>query len=299
MTLPNFLIVGAAKSGTTALYHYLKQHPEVYMSPNKEPNFFALEGQEVQFRGPGDEKMVESTITNLEAYEEQFEGVTDEIAIGEASPWYLYCPSAAESIRRRIPNVKIIAILRNPVDRAFSSYLHVLRDGRETLDFEDGLRAEKERVEAGWEYIWHYRRVGFYARQVERFLRLFSSEQVRFYLYDDFLSDPPTFLADVYEFLGVDPNIAVDTSLKPNATGVPKNQVLGRLLLRPNPVKAVAKRLLPEKARYEVGQRIYRRLLHKPSLEAEVREKLLEDYAEDISSLRKLIDCDLTAWTGR
>ncbi len=88
MALPNFLIIGAAKAGTTALYHYLKQHPQVYMSPEKETNFFAFEGQEVCFRGPGDEKMCESTIATLEGYKEQFEDVSNEVAIGEASPWY-------------------------------------------------------------------------------------------------------------------------------------------------------------------------------------------------------------------
>lgn len=296
MILPNFLIIGAAKAGTTALYHYLKQHPQVYMSPNKETNFFAFEGQEPGFSGPGDEEISRSAVVTLEAYEEQFKAVSGEVAIGEASPWYLYSSRAAKNIRRHIPEAKIIAVLRNPVDRAFSSYLHVIRDGRETLGFEEGLHAEEERITQGWEFIWHYRRAGFYATQVERFLDLFPREQVRFYLYDDLLTDSTLFLRDVYEFLGVDTSSVVDTSLKPNATGVPKNWLLGQLLLRPNPLKSTAKLLIPKQLRYNMGQRINQRLLEKPSLSEETRWKLLGHYRDDILALQNLIERDLSAW---
>ncbi len=297
MPLPNFLILGAAKSGTTALYHYLKQHPQVYMSPEKEPNFFAFEGQEVCFRGPGDETISETAITTLGKYKEQFQAVSNEIAIGEASPWYLYSERAAENTRRYAPDMKLVTVLRNPVDRAFSSYLHVVRDGRESLTFEEGLRAEKERIAQGWEYIWHYQRAGLYAAQVERFLKLFRREQMRFYLYDDLSKDPVCFLKDLYEFLGVDTDFVVDTSFKPNTTGVPKNRLLGRLLLRPNPLKSTVRLLVPGKVRYSLSQRINQRLLAKPPLSKETREKLSNSYKKDILSLQDLIGRDLSAWT--
>jgi Sulfotransferase family len=297
MTLPNFLIVGAAKSGTTALYHYLKQHPQVYMSPTKETNFFAFEGQEVRFHGPGDEKIAQSTITSLEAYKEQFAAVSNEIAIGEASPWYLYSDQAVKNIYRHIPDVKLIAVLRNPAERAFSSYLHVARDGRENLTFEEGLLVEEKRIEQGWEFIWHYQRTGFYAAQVERFLDLFPREQIRFYLYDDLLANPVDFMRNIYEFLSVDTNFVVDTSLKPNATGVPKSQLLGRLLLQPNPLRTTVKVLVPKQLRYNLGQRINQRLLEKPHPNKETYRKLLSSYKDDISTLQDLVGRDLSAWT--
>jgi hypothetical protein len=297
MIMPNFLIIGAAKSGTTALYHYLKQHPRVYMSHNKETNFFAFEGQEVRFHGPGDDRMCESTITTLKAYEEQFGAVSDEIAIGEASPWYLYSAQAAENIARRVPDTKLIAVLRNPVDRAFSSYLHVTRDGRESLTFEEGLLAEEKRIEQGWEFIWHYQRAGFYAAQVERFLNLFPREQVRFYLYDDLLTDPGRFLRGIYEFLGVDTTFVADTSFKPNATGIPKNRLMGRLLLQPNPLRSTVKLFMPKRLRYGLSQRMNQRLVRKPSLSEETRRKLLSNYKDDISHLQNLIGRDLSVWT--
>lgn len=299
MTLPNFLIIGAAKAGTTALYHYLRQHPQVYMSPEKETNFFAFEGQKVSFCGPGDAKMCESSITTLGAYKEQFENVSNEVAIGEASPWYLYSTRAAENIYRHIPSVKLIAVLRNPVDRAFSSYLHPVRDGRESLTFEEGLSVEEKRIAQGWEYIWHYRRAGFYSAQVQRFLKLFRREQVRFCLYDDLLADPDRFLRDIYEFLGVDGSFVVDTSLRPNATGVPKNRLLGRLLNQPNVLRSSAKLFLPKRLRYNLSQRINRRLLEKPSLSEETRQDLLRGYRHDVTALQDLIGRDLSAWIKR
>jgi Sulfotransferase family len=297
MTMPNFLIIGAAKSGTTALYRYLRQHPQVYMSLTKETNFFAFEGQEVRFNGPGDDKVSKSAITIQKVYEEQFEAVSDEIAIGEASPWYLYSPQAAENIYRHVPDAKLIAVLRNPVDRAFSSYLHVVRDGRESLTFEEGLLAEEKRIAQGWEFIWHYQRAGFYTAQVERFLNLFPREQTRFYLYDDLLTDPDRFLRDVYEFLSLNTSFVVDTSLKPNITGVPKSWLLGRLLLQPNPLKWPAKLLVPKQLRRTLWHRMNQRLLEKPSLSRETRKKLLRNYKDDISSLQDLIGRDLSVWS--
>lgn len=297
MTLPNFLIIGAAKSGTTALYHYLKQHPQVYMSPQKETNFFAFEGQRVHFRGPGDEETSDSIITTLDSYEDQFRAASNESAIGEASPWYLYSADAATNIYRRIPDAKLIAVLRNPADRAFSSYLHVVRHGRENLGFEEGLLAEEERIAQGWEPIWHYQRVGFYAEQVKSYLDLFGREQTRFYLYDDFLKDPYGVLTEIYEFLGVDPDFVADTSVKPNVTGVPKNRLLGRLVFQPNPLKATARMFVPKQLRYELSQKLGQRLLVRPSQGLAVRAKLLRRFKPDILHLQELIGRDLSAWT--
>lgn len=296
MTLPNFLIVGAAKSGTTTLYYCLRQHPQVYMNPYKETNFFAFEGEEVRFCGPGDEEFCKSTITSPKVYEQQFEAVSKEVAIGEASPWYLYSERAARNIHRHIPDAKLIIVLRNPVDRAFSSYLHAVRDGREHLTFEGGLLAEEERIAQNWEFIWHYQKAGFYTSQIERFLNLFPPEQIRIYLYDDLLTDFTLFFRDLCKFLDIDPDFTVDTSLRHNATGIPKNQLLGRLVLQQNPVKSTIKLLIPRQLRYNAGLRIKQHLLKKPSLSEETRIKLLDSYVHDISSLQDLIHRDLSPW---
>src|SRR5580765_3646808 len=121
MTLPNFLIIGAGKSGTTALYEYLKQHPQVYMSPVKEPRFFAFEGESVNFGGPWGERLNPEVMAfnSIASYSALFEDVEDETAIGEASPIYLWAAKAAARIHRRVPDARLIAILRDPVERAY------------------------------------------------------------------------------------------------------------------------------------------------------------------------------------
>jgi hypothetical protein len=296
VSLPNFLIIGAAKSGTTALHHYLKQHPQIYMTPQKETNFFAFEEQEVKFCGPRDNELSESAITSLDVYKEQFNEVSGEIAIGEASPWYLYSAQAAANIHRHVPEAKLIAVLRHPVERAFSSYLHVVREGREHLSFEEGLLAEKDRIAQGWEFIWHYRNAGFYTEQVKRLLEIFSRDQMRFYLYDDFVRDSNSFLKGIYEFLEVDPTFLADTFVKPNATGVPKNRLLGHLLFRPNLLWTTARALLPQRFRQRLGYSLRQQALSKPPLSQTTRACLLDTFRDDILALQDLVGRDLSAW---
>jgi len=163
MTMPNFLIIGAPKSGTTSIYQYLAEHPEVFMSPVKEPHFFAFEGQTLSFRGPGDDREFGRYVTTIEEYQNLFQNVSDEKAIGEATPSYLSIQSAPGCIQKYVPGVKMIAILRNPVDRAFSNFVFMVQLGYEPLtEFQSALEQEESRISAGWSHRFHYKRRGFY-----------------------------------------------------------------------------------------------------------------------------------------
>src|ERR687883_42510 len=156
--MPNFFVVGAQKAGTTSLYYYLKQHPEVYMSPVKEPHFF--EGMQSEFYRPGRKVM---PVTCLGDYQALFQGVSNEKAIGEASASCLYSPKAPALLKGAIPNAKLIAVLRNPVDRAYSNFLHCIRVNREPLpSFAGALQAEEGRIRNNWGPLWHYKQKGFY-----------------------------------------------------------------------------------------------------------------------------------------
>ncbi len=199
MILPNFLILGAAKAGTTALHHYLKQHPAIGMSHTKESNYLALKGEDLDFRGPGDADMVHRfSVTTEAAYLERFAHCGQKTAIGEASPLYLYSPKAPLHIKQLLPDAKLIAILRNPVDRAYSAFLHLVRDHRETTtDFLEGLRQEPARIAARWEHLWHYVAMGRYADQLARYDALFPREQITVYLYRDFRSDPTAVMREL------------------------------------------------------------------------------------------------------
>ena len=156
--LPNFLIIGAAKGGTTSLYHYLNQHPQVYMSPMKEPRFFALENEKLNFQNP-DKAINKTSVTSLSEYYKLFDGVTNETAIGEASPLYMYSTKAVERIAHYVPTAKLIAILRNPVDRAYSCYKHLI--ALEPYSFADAILHEDKRISQNWAHLWNYRLGGY------------------------------------------------------------------------------------------------------------------------------------------
>ena len=295
--MPNFLIIGAAKSGTSAIYHYLKQHPQIYMSPIKEPYFFAFEGEKLNFQGPG-LTINESSIKEIESYRNLFQGVSDEVAIGEASTLYLYIPKAPTLIKQYVPNIKLIAILRNPVDRAYSSFMHLIRDQQEPItDFAQALKAEESRIQNNWGFLWRYQDIGFYSVQLKRYFEKFDRSQIKVYLYDDFKNDPVSLLQDICSFLNVDENFMPDMSIKRNVSGVPKSRLLQNFLRKkPSPLKGVLKTFIP----YSVGDKIRGYLLSKnlakTELQPQVRKQLLQVYREDILKTQDLIGRDLSKW---
>ncbi|MGH3086090.1 MAG: sulfotransferase family protein [Rubrobacteraceae bacterium] len=306
MTMPNFLIIGAAKCGTTALYHYLDQHPEIYMSPEKEPRFFALEGEIPDFRGPADDRGINRCrFTNITAYRELFRGVSGEKAAGEASTLYLYSPKAPERISHHVPDAKLIAVLRNPVDRAYSAFLFMLRDSREPLsDFGRALAEEERRIAENWGPEYHYRRRGFYHSQLKRYYERFGGDQIKVYLYDELNSDPAGVVRDIFRFLGVDDAFEPDMSSRHNVSGVPQSRVLQSLYLslrKSSPAKSALKALIPEKPRRKMYRRVLsgvqkRNLGKAPPLSPETREELIEAYREDIIKTQDLIGKDLSGW---
>ena len=297
MTMPNFLVIGAAKAGTTSLYNYLKEHPQIYMSPHKEPRFFALEGKPIDFQGPGDLTRFKF-VTNIESYLALFEEVYHEVAIGEASPWYLYVPQAPKRIKNHIPNAKLIAILRDPVERAYSNFLHAVSEELEPLnDFTQAMEAEEERIRHNWSYRWHYKQKGFYSVQIKRYYALFDRDQIRFYLYDDFITSPMSVMQDIFRFLGVDDTFVPNTSQKHNVSRLPKNKMLDKLFRQPNSMKSLLKPFFPSSLRKQVKTNLINlNFQKKPQLLPEVRKQLIEEYREDILRLQELIQRDLSAW---
>ena len=293
MTMPTFLIIGAMKSGTTALYYYLEQHPQIYMSPVKEPNFFCSEEQE---------RLDSKSVTRIEAYVDLFKGVSDEKAVGEASHCYLYEPEAAARIRQYVPDAKFVAILRNPVDRAYSHFLHMVRNGTEPLtDFAQVLRREETGAvpERGFEdYIGR----GRYYEQLTRYFDVFDRKQVKVYLYEELSEAPIDTLQDTFRFLGVDDTFVPDVSLRRNVSGYPRYKVLDRFLRRPSVTKEALKVYLPAGLRWRLSKTFddlkTRNLVEPPAVQQEVRRQLVEVYREDILELQGLIQRDLSDWLG-
>ncbi|MDJ0680519.1 MAG: sulfotransferase [Xenococcaceae cyanobacterium MO_167.B52] len=293
MTMPNFLIIGAAKAGTTALHEYLQQHPQIYMTPTKETNFFAFEGEILNFQGPGDEALQEFSITDLATYQAKFDLVTHELARGEACPSYLYLAQSARNIKKYIPNTCLIAILRNPVERAYANFLHTVRDDREPQrDFALALKNEVTRIANNWEWFWHYIQLGYYGAQLQRYYQIFSPSQIKVYLYEDLKEKPIALLQDIFRFLEVDDTFVPDMAIRPNKSGMPNNKILHYFLTKPNPLKTCLKPLFPAKIR----QKIQHQNLTTLQIDPEVRQELRELYREDILRCQDLINRDLSAW---
>ncbi|MDJ1172835.1 sulfotransferase family protein [Roseofilum capinflatum] len=301
MTMPNFLLIGAAKAGTTSLYYYLKQHPEIYVPSgySKEPDFFALEGEPLEYPGPEGTFKMNDRVTDLDTYRSLFDPVTTQKAIGEASTVYIYSEKAPERIQHYIPDVKLIAILRDPVERAFSHYLYWASQGFEphtNFDFNQAIQAEETRISQGWSHNWHYIRRGFYYTQLNRYFDRFDASQIRIYLYEDLIKDKLAVAQNIFEFLGVDRTFTPNFTKTHNKTEVPKNRTVNTLLNRPNPIKAVLKPLLPTGLRKRIATNLKQRNQGKPKLPDQTRKQLINIYRQDILQLQDLINRDLSNW---
>jgi hypothetical protein len=300
MALPNFIIIGAGKAGTTALYHYLNQHPQVYLSPIKEPRFFSLEGMTADFRGPGDEVSNREAVTTLAGYEALFAAVKPHhLAIGESSAKYLHDARAVLNIQRYVPRAKLIAILRNPADRAWSNYVHMLRAQREpAASFEAALEDEERRIAAHWSQFWGYFRNGLYHDSLQRYFAAFPREQIRVVLHDDLAADALAVTRDLFAFLGVDATFAPDTSYRPNVSGIPQGAAVRQLSKWRNRLRPYLWRLKPM-----IPQRLRKGLANFESRHVEIlkldpalRRRLLERYRSDIERTSALIGRDLSPW---
>jgi hypothetical protein len=291
MPLPNFLIIGAAKAGTTSLYHYLQQHPQIYMSPLKEPRFFALEGKMIDRADPINRK----SIVCLEDYRQLFDGVTRETAIGEASPMYLASPVAAERIHHYLPEVKLIAILRHPVARAYSHFIYMIQKNIEpTTNFMQALAQPDYRL-GSFVRTRPYIDYGFYHSQLQRYFRLFRSEQINVFLYDDLQTSSTRLLRQLFQFLEVDDTFLPD--LRPhNASGLPKNRVLHQLLYKSQAIRAALKPLVPVGLRQTIAKQMQTQKTAYPPIPAEAKTYLLQLYRDDILQLQDLLDRDLSHW---
>lgn len=298
MTLPNFLIIGAARSGTTALYEYLSQHPDVFMSEPKEPHYFALKGAPARFRGPGDRFSINRVaVTSPEAYEDLFSNAGDARAVGEASVSYLYSPLAAARIREELPDVRLICMLRNPAERAFSAYSFMrARMFEPEARFEDALADEDRRVADGWHHIWHYRRMGMYGEQLARYLDLFPRDQIRVYLYRDFRQDPAGIVADAFRFIGVDPAFKPTRTPRTVVSGEPRSRLLQAGMMAAWKIHPLIRPLLPARFRKKVWRNLNQANLGRATVEPETAAALLETYEPDVTRLERLIDRDLSAW---
>jgi hypothetical protein len=295
---PTFLIIGTAKAGTTSLWWYLLQHPQICLATVKEPRFFAYEGERVNYLGPGDDKWARETATTWETYQALFHPAPSQRAVGEASNVYLYFASkAAPRIAERIPNAKLIAILRHPVERAYSNFLMLRGEGREpAADFRKALREEKKRLAAHWSPGWAYTGRSFYADSIATYFKSFPRAQMRFFLYEDWARAPQQVLREIFQFLEVDP-FQPDMSVHHNVSVAPRSRRLAYVLHNRSRLSRTLRLFLPKAVRDSINRRLREANARRPAkLAPEVRAELLPLFQDDILRASELIGRDLSPW---
>lgn len=289
--LPNFFIVGAAKSGTTSMYRYLEQHPDVYMSTVKEPHWFSRVK-------PNPARRV-TPVTSEKEYAALFRGWRGERAVGEASPSYLWDEEAPERIKRSVPGARIIILLREPVSRAFSHYLMDVYAGRQELPFREALEEDLAASAKGWGVSNLYVELGLYCDQVSRYFRHFGRENVLVLFFEEVFADETSTavaVERVLDFLDVDPG-AVEKIRQPkshNALATPRNRLVRNLVNSPE-LQRIAERVLPRRLKQPLREKLLFRKVEKPMMDPRAAEFLRGIYAPDITCLERLLGRD-TGW---
>lgn len=292
---PNFLIVGAAKAGTTALYYYLKQHADIGFPDLKEPKYFSSINLNFPHNGIGDHSVDKYAVKDWYEYLKLFKGLSSYKRIGEASPDYLfYHKKTANLIKESLGDIPIIIILRNPIKRAFSAYIYLKRDNREPLSFGEGLEAEENRLNDNWDFMWGYKKGGLYSEQIKTFLNTFTN--VKVILQEDLKTDTKRVIKEVYSFLKVNPDFKTDTSIKHNPSGIPKNLIAKFLLNRNSKVSVNIRGFLKSVIPRSILEKVASHSLEKKSISRPEQELLKNYFQDDIAKLETLLGKDLSKW---
>lgn len=288
---PNFLIVGAAKAGTTSLFDYLSQHPEIFLPELKESKYFTYT---TDYAGPGSERLNKRVVKTEQDYLSLFSSVNKEMAIGEVSPDYLYYYDVAiNRISALLGDVRIIIIIRNPVQSAFSAYMHKRRDLLEPLSFEEALKKEEERMAEGWEFLWFYKKMGLVSNAIKAYKESFS--KVHILLFDELISDPSKSVRDIFRFLDVDNNFAPSLEAQ-NESGEPKNLKVQKLIRSQHPMKMLLKKYLPKWVRSGIRSKLQKNNLKKVAISESMKIELTDYYSDEVNQLEGLLNRDLSKW---
>jgi hypothetical protein len=295
--LPDFLIIGAARSGTTALHSYLRQNPAIFMPSAKEPNFFAFEGETLRVTGPGAD-FINNSVTDLTAYRALFADAPVGAILGEASPLYLYVPGTAERIKARVPQVRMIAILRNPVEQAFSHFLYATKLRIETEpDFARALTLEEERLAMGWQPLFGYSRFPRYGEQLARYFAQFPREQFLIRTYEDLVGQPEALMRDILTHIGADAGFSPDMSQRLNAGGRPKNAAFQDFLMKSNPVTRAVGLVVPQSARLRIRDWLASLNTRRDDdMPKAARRILIDRLGDDVTALGGLLGRDFSHW---
>jgi hypothetical protein len=283
MTMPDFFVIGAFKSGTTALNYMLTQNSRIFLHRVvKETNFFAPDAH-LGFR-----------INARSEYEDLFRSASADQKIGEVCPSYLFSKMAAGMIRREAPDARLIAVLRDPADRAFSDFMMHVRNGRRRME---DLQPQIEREIKG-KLLPDDRPIlaqGLYASQLSRFWDLFPQSRIKIILHSDLRNNTLDAVNSLFDFIGVEPLRRIHADQIYNVSGIPRSTAFQYVINRVRRKRLVVKRMIPERLR-GLAMRLANKNLRKAQLSPELRALLVSYYRADILTLQNEIDQDLSAW---
>lgn len=297
--LPDFLILGAAKAGTTALFKAIGRHPQVFSPAKKEPRFFACAGSPPMFHGPGGGSNARAVCHDEANYFKLFANCGPHQLAFEASTEYLANESAPATAAKYVPSARLIVVLRHPVERAFSDYLHLRSEGVETCSsFEEAWDSCHLRRAAGWRPVFDYKSRSFYGAQLTRWTNYFSPDQFLILFYEDWKSSPSEVLSRIWKHVGLEPMESPIVTKENISSRQPRWQWLHRHMVdRENPIRLLAQRTLPLWVRDAVTRPVTAINLTKgPTLDPAIRRSLAGTYHADLELVEKITGRNLDAW---
>lgn len=303
--LPDFFVVGAARSGTTSLHYYLNQHPEIFMPEVKEIGFFRFVNTPIELIRMVEKKKSLKLVYIFDDYIRHFEKALDTQMIGEACNWYLYAyKETIKNIkivyRENYKNLKVIIILRNPADRAWSHFMVYRRDGQEPIeDFIKAITPEvyKKRFEDNKGLpvgLGDYIGIGMYYKQVDAYMEEF--QDVKIFLYDDLYKDALKVVREIYSFLGVSAGCTPNINKRYNISGESKVKLLNTFVTHNYMMKDFLKSFIPFKIRDIIRHTIFAKNTQRKEMPEDIRRELIKFYEDDITKLQKLVKRDLSSW---
>ena len=301
---PDFFLIGAPKAGTSALHAALAQHPDLLLSRTKEPKYYLCgDAPPPAYRGPGDAHSNQEWVWRRRDYLSLFAGGPPAALRGESTPFYLYRRDALRRIVEDVPQARMVAVLRDPVDRAYSNWMHLWMDGLEPQpDVVEAVRLEADRIDRGWAPFWHYRGLGMYGRQVADLLQLVERDRLLLLRYRDLVDEPVRTLDRVFRFLGV-PSVETVTVPTDNSRVYVQDGLRVRLLSPVVRGGAALGQFLPPEVWRRASRPLVARLhrggdVARPRLTPDQRAALLEPHLADIELLEQVTGESYADWRG-
>ena len=281
---PNFFIVGAPKSGTTNMSYYLMQHPQVFMPENLEPYYFARLDVPQNYK--------REIISDEKKYLNLFKNAKNCKVVGESSPVYLYCPHSALEIKNRFPNSKLIISLRNPIEIAYSEYFSLKFMGfDQNRSFDELLDSSEEQLTRNEFHIDSLLEAGFYSKHIKRFQKIFSKNQIKIIIFEEYVKNTVPTINSILSFLGIKESITFDVTPK-GAYKVPRN-FASQKLMNNSTFRKAAKFVIPTVTRQKIGERFLVKESSRPPLKQNQRKRLTQIYQDDVENLSELLGRNL------